>query len=179
MKTGILSILIFFATLGTLSSAQAAWWAPILSCDNGAAVIDIDLGERRNTQLVIRNSQIISYFNQAGAELTGVSWLVWDGRLHNLTNTAEETVIPGQMDSGIFQADQFRGFTSPLSYNGRLFFIRRDGNSLSLEVVAPGHSAYCPDDWDSGNRCDNPVPGEPSRKIANWYFQNCQELNTP
>jgi hypothetical protein len=175
----ILNIILTLGVLGSVSSARAAWWAPILSCDNGSAVIDIDLGERRNTQLIIRDAKIISYFNQSGVALTGTSWLVWDGRLHNLTNNANETVIPAQMYSGVFQANQFRGFSSPLSYNGRQFNVYRSGNGLKVEVIVPGYGAGCGGDFDSGGGCNNPYDGQPEQNLANWYFQNCQELATP
>lgn len=165
-------VMLFFST----SSVQAAWWMPILTCDNGAATVDIDLGERRNTQLVIRNSQIISHFNSARVDLTGTSWFVWDGHLHNLTNNGNETVVPGEMNQGVFQPNQFRGFTSPVSYGGRQFRVYRVGSGLKIEAFVPGHGRSCDGDWNSGGGCNNPIEVESEKKLADWYFQNCQEL---
>lgn len=173
------SALLVFAAVVLGQTAHAAWWQSTLICDSGAAVVDIDLGERRHTQLVIRDANIISHFNNSGAALTGTSWLVWDGRLHNLTNNAHETVVPGEMGSGVFHPSQFQGFTSPVSYSGRQFYVYRQGIGLKVEVVVPGHSEYCGGDWNSGGGCNNPVPAQSEQKLANWYFQNCSEAALP
>ena len=160
------------------ANAQAAWWKPALVCDDGAAAVSIDLGERRNVQLAIRNADIIRYFNESRS-LTGTSWLVWNGRLHNLTNNAYETVLPGELRDGIFSSNQFRGFTSPVSYADRRFYVYREGGGLKVTIVVPGHRGYCNGGFNSGGGCIDPVAPRPEQEVANWYFRECQEIDLP
>lgn len=171
-------ILFLFSTVLSPNAAQAAWWRSAFKCDNGAAAIDVDLAGRRNVQLVIRNPGIIKYFNESGS-LTGTSWLVWDGRLHNLTNNANETVVPGELRNGIFHSSQFSGFTSPVSYADRQFYVYREGKGLKLRIVIPWHYAYCNGGVDSGGGCIDLVPERQEREVANWFFQDCKEEELP
>ncbi len=179
MKRRVITSLFSLSLLCALSAnAQAAWWKPALVCDDGAAVVSIDLGERRNVQLVIRNADIIRYFNESRS-LTGTSWLVWDGRLHNLTNNANVTMVPGELRKGVFASNQFRGFTSPVSYADRRFYVYREGRGLKVTIVVPAHWGYCNGGFDSGGGCMDPVPPRPEREVANWYFRECKEIDLP
>src|SRR5262245_50108735 len=47
-------------------------WAPLLRCDDGAAVLDVNTAERRDFQIVIRDSNIVDYFQSTfpGIRLT-------------------------------------------------------------------------------------------------------------
>src|SRR5436190_12379763 len=48
------------------SKADGALWYKLYTCNDGAAVLDVNGNERRNLQLVIRDSNIIKFFNDRG-----------------------------------------------------------------------------------------------------------------
>jgi hypothetical protein len=46
----------------TASSFTSSNWEKLLTCDNGAAVLDVNTAERRDFQFVVRDANIVRYF---------------------------------------------------------------------------------------------------------------------
>jgi hypothetical protein len=147
----------------TSNSAHAEWWQTVLTCDNGAARVEVDLGERRNVRLVITNADIRKYLSST--------------RINDLYSSEE---IRGRVNNGIFHSSQFRGFTregvSATCYGGyaATVFIYRDGNGLRVSGRQEG-AAGCCYEMDSGGLCTNKGSDVPQAELGNWYFRDCSE----
>lgn len=136
----------------------AAWWVPVLQCDNGAARIEVDLGERRNVQLVVEDENIRRY-------LTG-------------------RVLYGRLNNGLFKSSDFQGFTqqggSYTCHSGSAptFKVYREGRGLKVSSHQEAAEGCC---WESDSigRCMSKGSDVPYKYLGDWYFQDCRELQIP
>jgi hypothetical protein len=156
----LLSLMIF------QTEANAAWWASALQCDNGAARVEVDLGERRDVQLVVEDPQIRRH-------------------LERLTvNPNYSRVIVGRTNNGIFRSSDFRGFLrqggSPTCHSGYAPTIKvyREGRGLKITVHQEAAEGCC---WerDSAGHCTNKSADVPYKYLGDWYLQSCEEVQIP
>jgi hypothetical protein len=86
----------------TADSTEAALgtWETTLTCNGGAAVLDVDPGERRQLQFVIRDPNAINY-------LTGAVGLQY-GPLNR--GNGRELIVAGWSDQGVFSPSNFQAF---------------------------------------------------------------------
>lgn len=156
------SILILTVMLMT----EASWaenWQPLIVCDDGAAVLDVNADARTNLQLVIRNQNILGYLHQVGAIA--------------LRYGQNELVLRGQEERGVFNSNDFRS----ASNFGNVHFFR-EGEGIKVVFSA---DTRCWTEYPPGSSCaENPLSMscesagrmrcEPGRERANWYFRRCQ-----
>ncbi len=160
------SILLVSFVFLQMTSAQAAWWVPVLKCDNGAARVEVDLGERRNLQLVIEDERVRKHL---------VSLTV---------NPSYVRVISGETHNGIFRSSDFRGFmlkgVSPTCHSGYAPTIKvyRERSGLKVALNQEAAEGCC---WesDSAGHCTRKSADVPYKYLGDWYFQYCEELPIP
>ncbi len=113
-------------TAGTSSDLSSATWSPLLVCDGGAAVIDVDVNERRDFQLVVRDHDIVSYFESAFPGMT-------------LANAKGEYIARSAdwYPPGAFQKSDFHQFTEPgNAITGHpVTVVEREGNGVRVSLV--------------------------------------------
>src|SRR5436190_430391 len=85
----------------TSGKADGTTWRKVLDCDNGAAVLDVDDGQRQILQFVIRDRSIVDYL--AGT-LNGFVYR------SDLVNGKNEIIVKGRVQDGVFQPEDFGGF---------------------------------------------------------------------
>jgi hypothetical protein len=167
MKNNVVLVLLSLGAWLGSGSANAAWWAPVMTCDNGAATIQVDLGERRGVKIVIADQNIKSYLARIGVS-------DFDASSYGANDT-----IQAYVDQGIFNSSQFSGFTrkgvSDLGSGGYAATVKvyREGKGLKLKANQE-YGEYC---WeqDSGGDCHD-LRTVPYRELGDWYFQNCNEI---
>lgn len=140
-------------------------WQKILDCDNGAAVIDADAGERRNLQFVIRDRGIIGYLNsKVRVSTSGI--IVASG----------EIITNGWQDRGVFQPADFQGFKGRLP--GVTTDVHREGDRVKFAIIGErGFGVRCSGGGDpcSGSDCtcppgQTPISNVTKVELANWLF---------
>jgi hypothetical protein len=158
------SILILTVMLLT-KTTWAENWQPLVVCDGGAAVLDVNADSRTYLQLLIRNQNILSYLHQVGAV--------------SLKYGQNELILRGQQERGVFSPQDFKGATN---YGNVTFY--RDGNGIKLVF---SHDTKCWTEYPPGSSCrDNPLSMacesagtmkcERGSERANWYFQSCRSV---
>lgn len=161
MKPVVILTIMLLANLGFAEN-----WQPIVSCDNGAAVVDVNTDARTILQLVIRDQNILRHLHQAGVV--------------TLAYGQTELVLRGQQENGVFNPNDFRHATN---YGGVQFF--RDGAGMKLSF---SHDSKCWTEYPPGreNCSENPqsmacesagtMKCERGSERANWYFQSCRSV---
>jgi len=139
-----------------------AGWQKLLTCDDGSAVVDVNTSERRSVQLVIRDKHAVNYLGSSGAFPSY-------GR--------GEIVVSGWQESGVFQPQDFRGFSASFtSANDKTTYVWRDGVGLRIEIEASGtRMGTC------GGQCEDPLSSSCEGRcnesyryeVANWHFRSC------
>ena len=154
------ALAILALTLPLAPSAHAAWWKPILVCDGGAAVVSVDLGERRNVQFDLNNSQIVEYF------------LRNNGNSSALNFQNGHAYLGHRLDQGIFNSSQFRGFEANQA-NSPAVQIQRTGSGLYVRIVSLAHKECI--DWRPNDFYCAETRDVPEVQYADWNFQHCDE----
>jgi hypothetical protein len=155
----LMRIVLIVVGLGQALTAHAEWWQTALVCDGGAARVEVDLGERRNVQLIITNQDVLKYLASTGL---GAS------------------VIRGHVDNGIFSSSQFQGFRnqgfSATCYSGYAptVVVYRTNGGLVVKGYREGAEGCC---WemDSAGHCTSQGSGVTPGELGNWYFRECHE----
>jgi hypothetical protein len=149
------------ALLATIAApVQAAWWKPILVCDGGAAVVDLDLGERRNVQLVINNKQIVEYF------------ALNRGMQSSMNFSNGKIIVSAGLNQGIQYSGQFHGFDSNAA-NAPAVQVSRDEFGLKVRLVSLAHKECI--DWRANDFYCAETRDVPEVQYADWYFRSCAE----
>jgi hypothetical protein len=79
---------------GDSANVTTSNWQPILSCQNGAVVVDVDTNERRNLQVVVRDGSTFSVLDST----------ITFGQIQN----PNERIYRATSPFGIFDPAQFR-----------------------------------------------------------------------
>jgi hypothetical protein len=167
------------------SKADGALWYKLYTCSDGAAVLDVNGNERRNLQLVIRDSNVIKFFNDRGVVqspyaateliLSGWTGYVDFGRAHG-------PVLHGQPygGPGVFNRSDFHEVIASYNFYGGGNFARilRDGAGIKVQFAriegrgCAQTETYCPGD---GFECQTSCVDEYTEMVeqANWYFNDC------
>jgi hypothetical protein len=185
MKT-YLNVLTILILSSILDDARAENYQNLLSCDNGAAVVDVDISERKNVQLVIREPAIVRFLYGKG---------IWDAsharrncRSENnqlICDPPAEIIIRGinrteqGHQQGVFSVNDFAigDAGSGLGSRPTLRFFR-DGHGLKVAgygfIDSRCEGFISPS---TGQCMGRVIPGY-EFEIANWYFQNCERWQT-
>jgi hypothetical protein len=145
--------------------ADGTQWLKVLTCDGGAAVLDVASQERRQLQFVIRDSNIVNYLASATALPRDM-----------LVNSAGEIILHAWVNNGVFARSDFQSMSvSRLSaYDDALHVdphVYRDwGGVKALFTMeqADTFSGTC----DGGGTTCTPTHWRPAG-TPNWFFNSC------
>ncbi|HUS27106.1 MAG TPA: hypothetical protein VMZ53_01305 [Kofleriaceae bacterium] len=169
------------------SKADGAAWYKLYTCNDGQAVLDVNGNERRNLQLVIRDANIIKFFNdrQVVASRYGDTELVlsgWTGyvdfgRAHGPVLRYQPYGGPGIFNRADFDRTELIA-NANYYYGGPFIRVFRDNAGIKVQagrIEGRGCArteTYCPGD---GFDCQTSCVDEYTEFVesANWYFNNC------
>jgi hypothetical protein len=111
-------------------------WHSVLVCDGGAAVVDNALvfgrgGEGGKAQIVVRDQNIIRYFNQAGAVKSSYGATEWIGQSYP-TMQAAGTIFSFQIPDQDWEVNDQGGQMGGRALGGGS--VSFDGNGLYLDL---------------------------------------------
>ncbi len=170
------------------AKADGSLWYKLYSCD-GNNTLDVNGNERRNLQFVIRDANIIKFFNDRGVIQTpfGASEAVlsgWTGYV-DWTGDPLGPVLHYQPygGPGVFNRSDFdhTELIANTNYYNQNPFIRvfRDGPGIKIQAGSINNTwcgataQNCPGD---GFPCTTYCSEQHTEfdESANWYFQSCQ-----
>jgi hypothetical protein len=145
------------------TSAYGSRWQPALTCNGGAAALDVDPDERRHLQFVIRDPGVINYIT--GAVHQQMTLNRGNGR---------ELIAAGWQQNGVFQSGDFHGFQSDSSdYTSRIRVLR-EGSGVRIVFELHHREGGTCTDWCSDFCCGGYAGGQDVfPELANWYFESC------
>jgi hypothetical protein len=169
------------------AKADGAAWYKVYTCNGGQAVLDVNGNERRNLQLVIRDANVIKYFNdkQVVQSQYGATELIlsgWTGRVDFNNSLGPVLYYQPYGGPGVFNRsdyDHTELIANANYYNGGQFIrVFRDGKGIKVQAAYINNTwcgatdTYCPGDgFDCQTYCT-----EQHREFvekANWYFNDC------
>ncbi|MBX3234455.1 MAG: hypothetical protein KIT84_11600 [Labilithrix sp.] len=175
-------------TSGSTEAAITDDWQPLLRCNDGAAVLDVNGGERRNLQLVIKKKEIIDYLNRVGAVssaygATEVILSGWTGRVNWVEGRGPRLDAQPYGSPGVFKAGDFQEMIADHNtYEGgygRFVRVAREGAGIKVQFgsiekrgCAQFESYYVGDGFGTVTSCVSDY-SELVEK-ANWYFDSCE-----
>jgi hypothetical protein len=152
------------------TSASAANFQKILTCDEGAAVVDVDRDNPQQVQLVIRNAGIVDYFIRSGV-----------GSSPGAPAQGNEIIATGYNERPVYSGSDFLGFSESRqsSYsNTDHGYIWRDGNGVRIKYESqhngcPAECAESPLSMQCESLCIGAQVGS-KYVMADWYFRDCR-----
>jgi hypothetical protein len=146
-------------------SPELVAWNKVLTCDGGAAALDVDTGERRNLQFVIRDQRIVGFFaNQVRVSTRGI------------IAPSGEIILHGRQNNGVWSGSDFRtmdGWVDNASIR-----VSREGGGVKVVFYQQINWSKC-----SGGAEQSPSTGmcpggtesgSTYNELANWYFRDCR-----
>ena len=146
-------------------------WQQTLTCNGGAAMVDVNPSDRRALQLVIRDPRAINY-------LTGAV----GNQLRLNRGNGRELIVGGFTDRGVFSSGDFQWLSSPQADLSGEAVAYREGAGIRVVFRrndGPGGRECV--EWSSDPALANPVCVQwrdnggagSQRELANWYFDRC------
>jgi hypothetical protein len=164
------------------SKADGALWYKLYTCNGGAAVLDVNGNERRNLQMVIRDPNVMKYFQDRGVVSLpyGATELIlsgWTGYID--WNRSYGPLVHAQPygGQGVFYRRDFKEMFANLTGYGqasRFTRVVREGNGIrvqfgSIELRGCAEpSTY----FDCYTTCSQDYTEFVEH--ANWYFNDCK-----
>jgi hypothetical protein len=136
-------------------------WQPIMSCDGGSAVVDVNTYERRMLQLVIKNEDIYKYIS-SNNELYGSAII--------FSVLKKEIIVPAEVSRGVFSPEDFQGFQAN-AYMRPAIRVYRVGSGIKVQAVDLAHW-ICTNYRENDYYCADGYWTE-DREVASWHFQTC------
>jgi hypothetical protein len=158
-------------------AALAGDWQAALSCDGGAAIVDLATGYKQNAQIVIRNRAVLNFFQSHGmAQMRwGQEELVIQGRRGYINHSRSDIDLITQDFSGPQSFDTFTTLQGTLGYGGsaNVYHVHRQdgGVAVKLFYVKAPYSRYV--DENQGFYVNE--PGYTSF-IGEYIFSDCRPL---
>lgn len=169
------------------AKADGAAWYKLYTCNGAQAVLDVNGNERRNLQLVIRDANIVKFFNdrQVVQSHYGDTELVLSGWTGSVDfGAALGPVLHYQPygGPGIFNRSDFDHaelIANANYYNGGLFIrVFRDHGGIKVQAGQIQNTwcgatdTYCPGD---GYDCQTYCTEQHTEFVekANWFFNDC------
>ncbi len=139
-------------------------WSPLLVCNGGAAVLDVNAAERKQLQFVIRDGNVINY-------VTGA--IHQQMRLNR--GNGREIIATGFSANGAFSAGDFRSFYEEASdYTSRID-VAREGRGVRVRFSLHRREGGFCTDWCSDFCCGGYAGAhDVFDELANWYFDDCR-----
>jgi hypothetical protein len=160
----LMGLIVLAMSLPVAASADVNW-ETVLVCDNGAAFLQVDSGERRKVRFVVQEPAIITYFLGTGA-FRNAGTNFGNGRQFIATSWVQQ---------GIFAAHDFHGVSGNYNY-GDSFTVMRENSGMKILLRHFNSWTACDGDISpSTGMCNgNSRSGTDVHDYANWYFQDCR-----
>ncbi len=142
-------------------------WQKLLVCAGGGAVLDVDNGERRNVQLVIRDRGAVDYLQSKA-----VSPMV--NAKHEIVIQASEQLKHGLFSPGDFGQDDF--WTHRVPDFAYAAIVQKDGRGIKV-TIARQYQPLCEGgQWGYQGGCwgGHTIRARVIEEVANWYFDDCR-----
>lgn len=176
------------ATAETTESALTSDWRQTLTCNGGAAALDINGNERRNVQFVIRDANAVRYLNQIGAVSSrfGANEIVlsgWTGRVNWWDGLGPRLEAQPYGGAGVFSAGDFHEMIADHNtYEGgfgRFVRVAREGAGIRVQfgtIEKRGCAKSETYDVGDGFGTQTSCVADYSAYVetANWYFDDCR-----
>jgi hypothetical protein len=155
----------------TSATSEAAYssgtWTKVATCNGGAAVLDVDTGDRRNVQLVIRDRAAVDYLQSRSA-----SPMV--NARHEIVVQSGEPVMHGIFKASDFGADDFWSYRVPDFYNAAI--VQRAGAGIKVTIAKRFNPVCEGGQWGYQGGCwgGHTIRAQVQEELANWYFDDCR-----
>jgi hypothetical protein len=153
-----------------VSGAQAETWQKVLTCDGGAAVVDADSDNPAHLQIVVRDPNIVSYFNKSGV-----------GSSPGMPSSATEVIRSGNNDIPVHDGGDVHAFSESYQDSYSTYqnaYIWREGGGIKIKFES--QHMGCPADCRENPlsmQCESLCVGANVGgrwEMANWYFRDCR-----
>ncbi len=160
-----MKLILFLSVLAATTLGQAAQWQTVATCNQGQAILQVDANEKRNFQFVIKDSNIITYFNGSGA------FRSYGGNFGN----GQEFIIGGYTNYGVFNPGDFQEAVGYYNYADH-FQLNRESQGLKIVLKSINSWSVCDGEISpsTGMCSGDSRGGETIYEYANWYFDNCK-----
>ena len=146
---------------------SAGPWQKLITCNGGAAVLDVDSAERRNVQFVIRDRAVVDYLqSKSDSPMVNAS--------HEIVMQASEEIVHGLFKASDFGADDFWAYRVPDFYNAAI--VQRSGRGIKV-TIAKSFEPICEGGyWGYQGGCNggSSIRAHVVEELANWYFDDCR-----
>jgi hypothetical protein len=175
------------ASSETSESAFTNDWKTLLTCNGGAAALDVNGNERKNLQFVIRDLGAIRYLNQVGATASpfGATEIVlsgWTGHVDWSEGLGPRLDAQPYGAPGVFSPNEFKEMIADHNtYEGgfgRFVRVAREGSGLKVQFgtierrgCAKTETHYVGDGFGWQTSCVADYSAFVEK--ANWYFNDC------
>lgn len=142
-------------------------WQKLLTCNGGAAVLDVDTGERRNVQLVIRDRKVVDY-------LQSKSPSPMINARHEIVIEPNEPLKHGLFSARDFGQDDFWSNRHPeFAYPA---VVQRLGRGVRVTLAKQVEPICEGGFWGYQGGCigGHTIRARVTEEIANWYFDDCR-----
>lgn len=142
-------------------------WQSLVTCNGGAAVLDVDRDERRNVQFVIRDRNVVDYL-QSKTQSPMVN------AKHEIVISASEQLEHGLFSPRDFGQDDFWTYRVPDFYTAAI--VQKDGRGIKV-TIAKSFEPICEGGyWGYQGGCigGHEIRAHVTEELANWYFDDCR-----
>jgi len=148
-----MKLLSIFLIIFTSLSAMAFSWNKVLTCDGGAAVVDVNDFQRNSVQVVIRDPNVVRYIQSK--------------YYANEFPQSSEVILSGLNARDVYNGSDFQ-YISLVSFGKMMWEAYRENQGLKVRFYRTIS--------DTNSDCPNYVPCKPDyqAEVANWYFNSCQ-----
>jgi hypothetical protein len=153
-------------------------WRETFDC--GGAELDVDIGERRNLQFVIRDGAAISYLASKLPPGLVLERTDAQGQVHDtpgLTNAKGEVILDATPETGfggVFQPSDFHQMTAFYGTTPEneafTFLVQRAGDGIEVVLASSDDVRFDCDDVGPESICVGKVTVRVVRERANWFF---------
>lgn len=148
------------------SAYSSGTWQQLLGCNDGAAVLDVDTGERRNVQFVIRDKNVVDYLQSKG-----ISPMV--NAKHEIVIQPNEQLKHGLFSPSDFGADDFWSYRVPDFVYAAI--VQREGKGIKVTLAKQFEPICDGGSWGYQGGCigGHTIRARVIEEAANWYFDDC------
>jgi hypothetical protein len=142
-------------------------WQKLMTCNGGAAVLDVDTGDRRNVELVIRDRNVVDYLqSKAPNQMVNAK--------HEIVIRSGEPMMHGLFSPRDFGQDDFWSYRVPDFWNAAI--VQKDGRGIKVTIAKRFEPICEGGQWGYQGGCwgGHTIRARVIEELANWYFDDCR-----
>jgi hypothetical protein len=161
-----LTVLVIFSV-----TAHAENWQKILSCENGAATVDVDTNDRQHLQLVLRGNDLLSKLHNAKMISLnyGQQEYIISGQHAQLSQLSPTVTGPVPLP-GVFYASDFKKLIWQ-NWSGDAMEVEARGSELVLKKLYYTQGQSCPD-WND-SECRGGTDNKTYYFVSEYILKGC------